>query len=203
MVQGNTRITTVHNGWFEDPGGRQVDAVDRDWRDRAVCRSVDPETFFPVGDDGPPFDAQVTQAKAVCARCPVVAECLTFARVALPEGIAGGLTAAERRMVGATRRCCPCGTPLPVNSVNSRKYCSPACPTASEIRRQQQLTVARRRRARPHRTRPQRPCKQCGAVFTPGRDSQVHCTGACREQATRAARVERGRVNRLLTGCTR
>ena len=61
-----------------------------------MCRDVDPELFFPVGDSGPALE-QVAAAKAVCARCPVVAECLSFALVVLPEGIAGGLSAQERR----------------------------------------------------------------------------------------------------------
>lgn len=66
-----------------------------DWRHRAACRNVDPDLFFPVGASGPAL-AQIERAKAVCTGCPVVAECLAFALVALPEGIAGGMTFAER-----------------------------------------------------------------------------------------------------------
>lgn len=69
----------------------------RDWRSRAACLDVDPELFFPVATDGPVYDAQVTAAKAVCARCPVVAECLAEALARIPDGIAGGLTEVERR----------------------------------------------------------------------------------------------------------
>lgn len=76
----------------------------REWRSRAACRSEDPELFFPVGDSGPAL-AQVAQAKAVCARCPVLAPCLEFALVAIPEGVAGGLTAGERRGLLRDRRC--------------------------------------------------------------------------------------------------
>lgn len=68
-----------------------------DWRHRAVCRGVDAELFHPAADAGAVFDAQVAQAKAVCAGCPVRAECLAFALDALPFGIAGGMTPAERR----------------------------------------------------------------------------------------------------------
>jgi WhiB family redox-sensing transcriptional regulator len=75
----------------------------RSWRDRAACRSADPELFFPVGDDGPAL-VQIAAAKAICARCPVVAECLSFALVAVPEGIAGGLTVEERRGLRDQRR---------------------------------------------------------------------------------------------------
>lgn len=96
MVQGDTCVTTVHSRQIEDPSGGDVVGVDQGWRDRAACRSVDPELFFPVGDDGPGL-VQIAQAKAVCAACPVVAACLSFALVALPEGVAGGLTVEERR----------------------------------------------------------------------------------------------------------
>jgi len=51
--------------------------------------------FHPIGDDGPAL-VQIAEAKAVCRRCPVVADCLTFALTALPESVAGGLTADER-----------------------------------------------------------------------------------------------------------
>ena len=69
----------------------------RDWRSRAACLGVDPELFFPVAEAGPVLDAQVAAAKAVCRRCPVVAECLAEARARIPYGVAGGLTEDERR----------------------------------------------------------------------------------------------------------
>lgn len=47
--------------------------TDHAWRDRAACRGLDPELFFPPrGDTGP-------EARAVCADCPVQDECLTWA----------------------------------------------------------------------------------------------------------------------------
>lgn len=69
--------------------------VGGDWRHRAACRGEDPELFFPVGGDGAAL-ARVAAAKAVCAGCPVRAECLAFALVAISDGVAGGLTAEER-----------------------------------------------------------------------------------------------------------
>ena len=68
-----------------------------DWRDRAACRSEDPELFFPVGD-GAPALLQIAEAKAVCRRCPVVAECLTWAlESGQGYGVWGGLTPDGRR----------------------------------------------------------------------------------------------------------
>ncbi|WP_428512067.1 WhiB family transcriptional regulator [Pseudonocardia sp.] len=74
--------------------------VSTDWRAAAVCAQVDPELFFAEADRGRAYEAQVAAAKAVCAVCPVRAECLSFAR-ALPYGVAGGLAPEERR--GLTR----------------------------------------------------------------------------------------------------
>ena len=70
----------------------------RDWRDRAACRDVDPDLFFPVGGSGPAQE-QIERAKAVCGECSVVADCLAFAMLALPDGVAGGMTPAERARV--------------------------------------------------------------------------------------------------------
>jgi WhiB family redox-sensing transcriptional regulator len=78
--------------------------VGREWRSQAACRSMDPELFFPVVEVGPLCAAQIARAKAVCARCPVQTECLSFALTALPHGVAGGLTAEERRGLAAGRR---------------------------------------------------------------------------------------------------
>jgi WhiB family redox-sensing transcriptional regulator len=68
-----------------------------DWTSLAACRDKDPELFFPVSDMGPGA-RQVTEAKAVCAGCPVRSECLTYAlEDGLDHGIFGGLTERDRR----------------------------------------------------------------------------------------------------------
>jgi adenine-specific DNA glycosylase len=64
-----------------------------DWRARAACLDEDPELFFPVIEEGPLVDA----AKAVCGRCPVRDQCLAYATTNIHFGVAGGLTADERR----------------------------------------------------------------------------------------------------------
>lgn len=74
----------------------------RGWRDRAACRDTDPELFFPTAESGPAHDAQVAEAKAVCAGCSVHAECLVEALARIPYGIAGGLTEHERRRLRQT-----------------------------------------------------------------------------------------------------
>lgn len=71
------------------------------WRERAACREVDPDLFFPIGTAGLTL-VQIDEAKAVCARCPVREWCLQWALdVGQVEGIWGGTTESERR---ATRR---------------------------------------------------------------------------------------------------
>jgi len=51
-----------------------------DWRHRALCRDEDPELFFPIGTTGP-AERQVEEAKAVCRRCAVTSDCLSWALV--------------------------------------------------------------------------------------------------------------------------
>ncbi|GAB3571671.1 WhiB family transcriptional regulator [Amycolatopsis endophytica] len=75
------------------------------WHARAACRDEDPELFFPVSEMGPGA-RQVARAKAVCASCPVRAECLAYALDAgLDNGIFGGTTEQERRsLIRQSRR---------------------------------------------------------------------------------------------------
>ena len=64
--------------------------ADRNWRTAAACLDVDPELFFPTAESGPVHDTQVAAAQAVCAGCPVRAECLTEALARIPYGVARG-----------------------------------------------------------------------------------------------------------------
>ncbi|OLT11295.1 hypothetical protein BJF78_27335 [Pseudonocardia sp. CNS-139] len=59
---------------------------------------MDPDLFFPPVEVGPLCAAQIERAKRVCAACPVRADCLRWALNGLADGIAGGLTAEERRL---------------------------------------------------------------------------------------------------------
>lgn len=79
-------------------------ATSEPWTDRAACRGEDPETFFPISEDGP-GRAQVARAKGICRGCPVSVQCLDEA-LARGEraGIWGGMTTEERRQL---RRAAP------------------------------------------------------------------------------------------------
>ena len=68
-----------------------------DWRHSASCRGHDPELFFPVGNSGPAL-AQIAEAKEVCHRCPVAAQCLAWALDSGQDyGVWGGMSEQERR----------------------------------------------------------------------------------------------------------
>ena len=71
-----------------------ADAALEEWAGSALCTQADPEIFFPPkGNPG-------TEAKQVCASCPVRGECLAYAIEADEEfGIWGGLNRAERLRV--------------------------------------------------------------------------------------------------------
>ena len=72
--------------------GRQ----DQDWRSLGACRDEDPELFFPVPRGS--GRAQLERAKAVCARCRVRAQCLSFAIETVQDhGVWGGMSEEERR----------------------------------------------------------------------------------------------------------
>lgn len=64
------------------------------WQERAACREVDPELFFPHPSD----EAGAAVAKAVCATCPVLDRCREEGLMNRePYGVWGGLDERERR----------------------------------------------------------------------------------------------------------
>ena len=64
------------------------------WREDAACSGSDTDLFFPTGED----EALAAPAKAICAACPVQAQCLQYAIATnQTEGVWGGLTGPERR----------------------------------------------------------------------------------------------------------
>lgn len=75
-----------------------------DWHHHAACQAQDPELFFPD-----PSDAQRIQtAKQICTRCPVRSACLAdvmaWEQPSSRYGVAGGLSAQERRQLHRIRR---------------------------------------------------------------------------------------------------
>lgn len=82
---------------------RRTSAED-DWRGRGACRDRAGDTFFPVGTTGPALD-EAEEAKAVCRRCPVRVECLSWAiDSGSDSGVWGGMTEGERRAEADRRR---------------------------------------------------------------------------------------------------
>lgn len=71
------------------------------WRERARCKGMDTELFFPVTED--PDAESVRWAKTVCAGCPVRETCLAEALAARDvHGVRGGFSGRERE--GLLRR---------------------------------------------------------------------------------------------------
>ena len=68
------------------------------WQDRALCGGMDASLFFgPDGEPRPEREAREAKAKAVCASCPVRAQCLDYALwKPVKHGIWGGLNEEER-----------------------------------------------------------------------------------------------------------
>jgi len=69
-----------------------------DWRQLAACRHAAPELFFSVSASGLSLD-QVTQAKAICAGCPVRQQHLAFALDTRQDhDVWGGMSEEEHRL---------------------------------------------------------------------------------------------------------
>lgn len=80
-----------------EPAVRVINAYKPQWMEQALCHDYPLELFFPdVGDSR----VVVNEAKRVCQRCPVAADCLAYALEFdnLP-GIWGGKTQRERRKI--------------------------------------------------------------------------------------------------------
>lgn len=116
---------------------------DVDWRVDAACADLPVEMFYPSrGEDHRP-------AKAVCARCPVRAECLRFALVNRENhGVWGGLSERERRRIRRSARAA--GRPIPrlcdhcggeFSTLALDRFCSETC--------RDDAVAAARRRERP------------------------------------------------------
>lgn len=87
----------------EDPPGVQTRLVmeadprggSTAWMASGACHGIDPELFFPISATGRSMP-QINSAKAVCGRCMVSKNCLSYALLTTPDGIWGGTTREER-----------------------------------------------------------------------------------------------------------
>lgn len=74
------------------------------WRYRAICRTEDPELFFPIGSTGPAA-VQIEVAKSVCRECPVMNMCLEWSLATGQDaGVWGGMSEDERRSLKRRRK---------------------------------------------------------------------------------------------------
>lgn len=80
------------------------------WQHHAACRDEDlPDIFFPTSERGDGWQAVIDDATAICRRCPVTSQCLTWALDQnITDGIWGGHTESQRRTLRRKRRT---GTP--------------------------------------------------------------------------------------------
>jgi len=68
-----------------------------DWWVLAACQAADPELFFPISEAGA-GQAQLAQAKAICAACTVRQLCLDYAVQSRQlHGVWGGTSEEARR----------------------------------------------------------------------------------------------------------
>jgi WhiB family transcriptional regulator, redox-sensing transcriptional regulator len=109
--------------WVPPPGRAVLSAVasaaphvgiprDLTWQLKAACRGLvhggGTDWFFPPDNPGGPKAGKgvtgekerVEKAKAVCAECPVMQECLKYAIENECHGIWGGTTDSERKKLG-------------------------------------------------------------------------------------------------------
>jgi WhiB family redox-sensing transcriptional regulator len=69
------------------------------WRQKAACRGLDPEVFYPVSEE------DAAPAKTVCGGCSVRTPCLEYPlNNREHDGIWGGATEKERRRIIRQRR---------------------------------------------------------------------------------------------------
>ena len=78
---------------------------DWDWQVNAACRGTDTSNFYhPENERGPSRVKREMRAKAVCAGCSVIENCLRWALdTREPYGVWGGLSPEDRESLLARR----------------------------------------------------------------------------------------------------
>lgn len=64
-----------------------------EWKERAACRGMETNIFFPMGR---PAEAADSAAREVCARCPVIRPCLDWALKHETDGFWAGTSPRDR-----------------------------------------------------------------------------------------------------------
>lgn len=74
-----------------------------DWQLDSACRGLDSDIFYhPDGERGSARERRVSTAKAICAACPVMAQCRAHAlKTREPYGVWGGLGEEDREVIYA------------------------------------------------------------------------------------------------------
>lgn len=75
---------------------------DAAWRERAMCRDLDPSFFFPPTGGRGSSTKQILAlhfetARSACAACPVISECLTETLARDEDGFRAGEWSGDRR----------------------------------------------------------------------------------------------------------
>lgn len=99
MIRRNSDfITVITPGSGTNYAVAALAIVPQAWTADALCAQTDPDEFFP--EKG----GSTRHAKAICARCPVQAECVDYALDNDERfGIWGGLSERERRRINRRR----------------------------------------------------------------------------------------------------
>lgn len=87
------------------PPAKRATATESAWKADALCRDLTPALFFVDGISNIQRDEQRTDAKAVCAQCPVEHQCLEHA-VEFGEkwGVWGGVDMEQHGAMRTARR---------------------------------------------------------------------------------------------------
>jgi WhiB family redox-sensing transcriptional regulator len=93
-----------------------------DWRDQAACLGSGTDMFPDPAEPG--YADGVAMARALCALCPVTADCLGWARAeGIDRGVWGGVNLDE--VDGPVRR--PCPSCLDEGAPPREVYCKGVC----------------------------------------------------------------------------
>ena len=87
----------------EVPRFKNVAKLYPDWHEKAACQGTDDSLFFGSSDETirPPYTlAEISNARRMCADCPVARECLTSALEHREEyGVWAGSTRRQRKAI--------------------------------------------------------------------------------------------------------